>query len=58
MIEEYLFSNPNFRVGEKVLYKIRDRVYIATILSFIGSEIAVIEMENGANRKTIFERPC
>lgn len=42
------FENPTFRVGEKVFYKMRDRVYSATIISFKGSDIAVVEMENGA----------
>lgn len=42
------FENPTFRVGEKVFYKMRDKVYSATIISFKGSDIAVVEMENGA----------
>lgn len=46
-----LYENPNFKVGEKVLYKLRDRVYTATIVSFIGSNIAVVKMENGAEVK-------
>lgn len=45
------YENPNFKVGEKVLYKMRDRVYTATIVSFIGNSIAVVEMENGAEVK-------
>ena len=44
-------ENPNFKVGEKVLYKFRDRVCTATIISFIGSDIALVEMENGATVK-------
>lgn len=46
-----LYENPNFKVGEKVLYKLRDRVYTATIVSFIGNNIAVVKMENGAEVK-------
>lgn len=42
------FSNPNFRVGEIVFYKTRDKMYSAKIVSFKGSNIALIEMENGA----------
>lgn len=45
------YENPNFKVGEKVLYKFRDRVCTATIISFIGSDIALVEMENGATVK-------
>ena len=46
-----LYENPNFKVGEKVLYKLRDKIYTATIVSFIGSNIAVVKMENGAEVK-------
>ncbi len=45
------FFNSNFRVGEKVLYQVRDKVYTATIISFIGNDIALVEMENGAQIK-------
>ncbi|MCQ2607393.1 MAG: hypothetical protein MJ197_01730 [Bacteroidales bacterium] len=45
------YENPNFKVGEIVLYKMRDRVYTATIISFIGTNIALVEMENGAEVK-------
>lgn len=45
------FFNSEFRVGDKVMYRVRDRVYHAKILYFIGSEIALIEMENGAQVK-------
>jgi hypothetical protein len=34
-----------------VLYKLRDRIYTATIVSFIGNNIAVVKMENGAEVK-------
>ncbi|MBP5584013.1 MAG: hypothetical protein J6X43_08695 [Bacteroidales bacterium] len=46
--EHVTFSNPNFKVGETVFYKMRDRMYSAKIISFKGSNIAVVEMENGA----------
>ena len=42
------FENQNFKVGEKVFYRMRDKMYSATIMSFKGSEIAVVRMENGA----------
>ena len=42
------FENPNFKVGEKVFYKMRDKMYSATIISFKGNDIAVVKMENGA----------
>ena len=36
------YENPNFKVGEKVMYKFRDRVYTAHVVSFIGNDIAVV----------------
>lgn len=45
------FFNSDFRVGDQVMYRVRDRVYHAKILYFIGNEIALIEMENGAQAK-------
>jgi len=42
------FQNQSFKVGEKVFYRMRDKMYSATIMSFKGNEIAVVRMENGA----------
>ena len=46
--ERVTYENPNFKVGETVFYMVRDKVYSAIIISFKGSDIAVVEMENGA----------